>query len=661
MSAPGLLGVFALCLTIGSLLGIVLGTYLELTLRVRRPLNFVCDVGVAFGVAAFLFDELGIIAKWQGPTLAMAQLAALGAIGLGYALGLMLALVRAVLRAPEHRRWLRPVLALLSILVVLALSHIARSYSFPQYPSLDKVFRLAELVFGGLGLIALFAAPPLTWLSPRVCLPVVACASVAASPLLSGRTDLHVLLSDATARSLLVSMRGLTDFDRDGYSAWFGGADCSAFDPAVHPLARDVPGDGIDQDCRGGDRKVTHEPMPSTTTPKGAGERPSIVLITIDALRADRMSLFGAARDTTPFLEQWAQSATRFSNTYTSGGWTSLALPSLLRGLHPRRLAWTHVYETDTLRLLRAHAPIPAGERIRMGFAMPLKDPHPPLNELLRTAGYATAAVVDDGVTAYFSKELGAFPGFDDYHEIEGGPVDRTTSNTALRWLEHAPADRPFFLWTHYFGPHGPSSRHPGLRNYGTQPIDEYDTEIAHLDRELARLLARLDELARERSLAVFITSDHGEDFNGYDRVHGVSLLEWAIRVPMIVRLPGLAPGLRPETTSVLDVMPTALGLAQVKLPGKLDGFDLRAPLPTARNVRFETWRLDRHGKLVLDLAGASDGTHKVTLDTLLLDAAAFMVANGKEQEVPFSPRHEALLGALYDALSEDGPPQFSD
>jgi hypothetical protein len=111
----------------------------------------------------------------------------------------------------------------------------------------------------------------------------------------------------------------------------------------------------------------------------------------------------------------------------------------------------------------------------------------------------------------------------------------------------------------------------------------------------------------------------------------------------------------------VLDVMPTALGLAQVKAPGKLDGFDLRAQLPNPRNVRFETWRLDRHGKLVLDLAGASDGTHKVTLDTLLLDEAAFMVANGTQQEVPFSPRHEALLDALYDALSEDGPPQFSE
>src|SRR5690606_28937573 len=135
----------------------------------------------------------------------------------------------------------------------------------------------------------------------------------------------------------------------------------------------------------------------------------SVILITVDTLRPDRMGVYGAKRDTTPNLERWTAGALRFDRAYTAGAWTSLALSSLFRGVYPRRLSWTWVYETNKFRPVTRpfQGQLRKGEKARKVFGSPIHDPRLTLGHYLRRRGMATVAVVDDGHSMFLEPELG--------------------------------------------------------------------------------------------------------------------------------------------------------------------------------------------------------------------------------------------------------------
>ncbi|MFI5305873.1 MAG: sulfatase-like hydrolase/transferase [Polyangiales bacterium] len=428
---------------------------------------------------------------------------------------------------------------------------------------------------------------------------------------------------------VLAAARDALDYDRDGYSSWLGGGDCAPWNPRVHPGAAEIPDNGIDDNCAMGDahRKI----VPTTQVP--VPTKPAqldIVLITVDSLRRDRVGVYTPGggpprRLLTPTLDAWARHGTIFDRAYTPGGWTSLALPSMLRGVYPRRLRWRRFYQTSTGRLL--HAPLAPqmkpGETPVWLFAFPSDDPHVPLPRWLSRRGMYTAAVVDDGPGEILRRGTGIDVGFESYTEVNPGPSsardDADTATLAITALERMPPGKRFFLWVHFFGVHGPNEHHPGIPTYGPSVADGYDHEVRYLDLQLGRLLAALDR--RKATTAVFVTADHGEELPRGGRHHGYSLAEELIHIPMIAQVPGWPAGDVGALASLLDLAPTVLALTDTPGPNDLDGIDLAPliaqPSAPARVLLSDTWRFDVDERLIADLVAAYDGRRKVLIDEL--------------------------------------------
>lgn len=574
--------------------------------RLPRPLALLPWLAPGALLGWWLIEALGARARLGGPHHDLAVFALLAAAGLTVALGALLAGLQPVAGAPDGLLARgRGRVALLVALPVLALAAawIDRTRFVGLYPAAHTALRLLTLgaAVAAAGLVRRRPLPR----PARVALLALA-AGLAGLPFFALHRDADRPLGALAARPLpglmLDAARALTDVDRDGASALLGGGDRDAFAaPAEPPAVPPAPGAAV-------------PPTPTGPAPT------SVVLITIDTLRPDRMSLHGHPRRTTPAIDAFAEGALVFERAVTPGGWTSLAISSLMRGVAPRRLRWTKVVETSDYRLTkwRDRATLDRRLRLRMMFGLPLDDPHPPLAARLADRGMHTVAVVDDGYSQFLSAGLGAGQGFADFRSVDDLPkprrTDRGTTDLALAALDARPPEQRFFLWVHYFGPHDPTRRHPDAEWYGAGVADGYDHEVAYADRQVGRLLERLDAIAAAEPLAVVLTSDHGEAFYARRRMHGLGLQPAVLRIPLIVRAPGVAPGRSPAPATLLDVHPTLLALTDTPPGPGLDGMDLRR-LPPDRVVTADTWRYDRDGEPVWDKAAATDGRHVLRLD----------------------------------------------
>jgi hypothetical protein len=176
---------------------------------------------------------------------------------------------------------------------------------------------------------------------------------------------------------------------------------------------------------------------------------------------------------------------------------------------------------------------------------------------------------------------------------------ERTTGR-AMQWLNEQaakPSER-FLLWVHYFDPHMPYRPPPGYALRPDAPVDlrnksmpagmggprqlarlirSYRGEVRYADAQVGRLLERLRLLGLEDRTAVVVTADHGEGLGDHGVLdHGINLHDELVRVPLIVRAPGLPAGRRLAGDAQLeDLFPTILALLDLPVPGGLDGLDL--------------------------------------------------------------------------------------
>lgn len=272
-----------------------------------------------------------------------------------------------------------------------------------------------------------------------------------------------------------------------------------------------------------------------------------ILLITIDALRADHLGSYGYGRPVSPGLDLLASQSVRFDRAYAQAPHSSYSISSLM----------TSEYVHEVVDLDR-------------------ELPHATLASTLREAGYHTAAFYTAGIFHTEGKRLARYrDSAFDFALYDH--TDRDAEETTDRVLAEvdrirAQGEPPSLLWAHYFDVHEPYV----ADTFGKSDLDRYDSEILRTDGAVRRLVDSVRErFAREVVIAV--TADHGEEFRDHGGVyHGSTLYEEQVRVPLIVSASGLGVSAPAAPVEVIDLAPTLLGLVGVKPAPTMRGRDLR-------------------------------------------------------------------------------------
>ncbi len=294
-----------------------------------------------------------------------------------------------------------------------------------------------------------------------------------------------------------------------------------------------------------GDPALEAARAPSLADP--AAGRPSFLLVSLDTLRADRMSVFGYGRETTPRLAERRREA---------GGFYA-------RGVAPASsTAPSHMtLFTSTLPCVHGVLGLFAEESL----------PHPlrTLPEILAERGYATSAVTENG---YMGHSFGFTRGFDRFREVRReesaeDPVVETTFSVAAEALRAVARHPPFLFLAHTYAVHAPylpPAEAVRALGVGESDSERYDAEVWHLDRLLDELLSDAEAAGLLENTYVVLFSDHGEEFGEHGRIgHGFQLFEESVRVPLIVLGPGLPAVASDEAWGLIDVAPTLLDLAR--------------------------------------------------------------------------------------------------
>ena len=356
------------------------------------------------------------------------------------------------------------------------------------------------------------------------------------------------LPTPAAVASLLAP---LADRDRDGFGSLLVGSDCDDRNPAVNPASFEIPGNGIDDNCVGGDAPLPQASAAFDTvhhSTTNEGRQTTIVLITVDALRADRVYGEGGAR-VAPFMHSLAQRCVAFEAAYATYATTTWSVFGLL---HSR-------YATQ------------AEERGQCGHFDVPGTSQPSLPGVLRDGGWETVMVAG---TWLLSKKCGLTRDFgevvvDPVELFDARPRAAMVTDLALAALSDWESG---FLWVHYIDPHEPYWKGPGPDGPGGGASDEeaYDWEISHVDREIQRLFEAVPEDA-----LIVLAADHGERFLRGNGIGHLGTSPGGLHVPLAFCGPGISPARVDSPVSLLDLAPTLLELAGLPAPASFLGESL--------------------------------------------------------------------------------------
>lgn len=275
-----------------------------------------------------------------------------------------------------------------------------------------------------------------------------------------------------------------------------------------------------------------------------------VVLVSVDALRADHVSAYGYGRPTTPNLDAIAAEGTLFTAAYCPTPHTSYSVTSMMTGKYLRPL-----------------------------LALGLGEDSETWAQDLRLYGWRTAAfyppavffIDEDRFTRFEHDKLGF-----EYAKVEfADPALRERQVTD--YLRGAPHDKPLFLWVHFFEPHEPYAPHPDhvFTGGASADVDAYDGEVATADEGIGRIVRAVR--AVRPGAVVIVTADHGEEFGEHGgRYHGTTVYEEQVRVPLVISGPGVRRGARvASVVQTIDLLPTTLSALGLPRPARLRGRDL--------------------------------------------------------------------------------------
>ena len=316
--------------------------------------------------------------------------------------------------------------------------------------------------------------------------------------------------------------------------------------------------------CIAAGTAVLSQTRPASSEGNSDTQRPHVVLITVDTLRADHLSSYGYHLKTSPAMDQLAEEGVRFDRAYTAIPMTGPSHFSMFTGRYPQE----------------------HGARIN-GVSLPGNSKWLTVPQVLGRFGYTSGAFVS--AWPLIGRLTNLDRHFDHYDEemersyqlVHSMRWAEDVTGPALRWLDEHKDEQNLFLWVHYFDPHEPYN----LREDFADPeqlwephpdslpkdreianrVRKYDSEIGYADRHIGRLLDRIDKLGMRDNTLVVLLSDHGEGLGEQGFVgHGRWLYESTVRVPWIMRLPGrIKPGtVIGRNVSIMDLAPTLLDLA---------------------------------------------------------------------------------------------------
>ena len=347
---------------------------------------------------------------------------------------------------------------------------------------------------------------------------------------------------------------------------------------------------------------------------------PNVLLIVMDTVGAQELSLYGYNRPTTPNLERLAKTGVVFDQAISTAPWTLVSHASMFTGRFPHELS------TD--------------------WYQPLNNTYPTLAEILSSRGYLTAGFVANLV--YCSSTVGLDRGFLHYEDYPEwiGEIFRSSSlarnmslfseairreifphkSTAeinrafLEWTSHTKG-KPFFAFLNYIDAHDPYlPPKPFLSKFKTTTVsiapetidkwisaeidisdevasaarEAYDGAIAYIDHEIGHLMSELDKRGLLKNTLVIVTADHGEQFGSHGLFgHGYSLYRQLLKVPLFISLPGEIPLNRrvEEVVSLRDLAATIVDLIHLKgdhpFPGNSLARHWRSQPPSSNQAAF--------------------------------------------------------------------------
>jgi arylsulfatase A-like enzyme len=319
-------------------------------------------------------------------------------------------------------------------------------------------------------------------------------------------------------------------------------------------------------------------PVPASSAPlapppaEKSSLRPpyNVLLLMIDSLRAD-MPWTGYPRPIAPRLTELSRECLVYTRAYSLSSYTAKSVAPALVGEYPSAMPRDGQFFTRYPD---------AGNAF--------------VSERLQQAGHRTLAGHAHG---YFMRALGNDQGFDDYRLIPGGvDIKAVTSVTSDRLTKLAvemlsdqentsqSGGRRFFAYFHYMDPHHTYERHREHPDFGSAPRDLYDNEVHYTDSWVAKLLDFAERQPWFADTAIIVTADHGEAFGEHGQFrHAYELWEALVRVPLLLCIPGAAPGRTDVRRSHIDLAPTIAELMGLPAKPPFRGTSLIADLDTPR------------------------------------------------------------------------------
>lgn len=405
--------------------------------------------------------------------------------------------------------------------------------------------------------------------------------------------------------------------------------------------------------------------------PVSQDKRSNIILIIIDTLRADHLGCYGYEKSKTFAIDRFAQESLVFTTAYAAASWTLPSIASMLTGTFP---GFHGAHRVDTQENLFSSSKL-SPDNITLAEVL---SNHGYQTASIVSSDFLGRQFgldqgfqyIDDLILNYFYifhafsciEFLNFFFPIQDYLWSKGFMGHRVAdqiNSLALKWLRNREEKTPFFLLIHYFDPHDPyipvklgaSSKNvpdPIHIRYGrysanytdvekvliasvinnSKPLfhDEkellirnYDLEIERVDQKIAAIFEELKKMNIYDSSIIIIVSDHGESFGEHNlMLHGLSLYEDNIRVPLIIKFPvsDKKTGYMNKAVSLTGLMPTILSYLNIPIPNTVQGisfFDEREQILIAQNFRDPTWKNHNTTKRFdQDLISLIVGKHKI-------------------------------------------------